>query len=221
MEAANPTGTQSMQKTVTLVFNYRSPFCALIVDRLFKLNDNGNIRPVWKIAREVPRPSSFPITIDNPRFEYNRQDCERRARWLGLPWNPPNWRLGGMESASRIGQYLLNSGSPAFAPYTLRINRAYWCEGLNTSEADVVRSVALAVGVTGQQLSAVERTAPSLEAELSATQRWCEQQGVLGVPYFIVDNQRFWGSDRFVALLRYLTDIGCGPFSPDLARDLL
>ena len=68
-----------MQKTVTLVFNYRSPFCALIVDRLFKLNDSDNIRVVWKIAREVPRPSSFPITVDNPRFDYNRQDCERRA----------------------------------------------------------------------------------------------------------------------------------------------
>ena len=209
-----------MQKSVTLVFNYRSPFCALIVDRLLKLNDSPNIQLLWKVAREVPRPSSFPITTDNPRFEYNRQDCERRARWLSLPWNPPNWRLGKVEFASRVGQYLLNIGSPAFASYTLRINRAYWCEGLNTSDAGVVRKVSLDAGVTNEQLTLVERMAPSLEAELSATQRWCEEEGVLGVPYFIADDQRFWGSDRFVAFLRYLTDIGCGPFSPDLARDL-
>jgi 2-hydroxychromene-2-carboxylate isomerase len=209
-----------MQKTVTLVFNYRSPFCALIVDRLFKLNDSGNIRVVWKIAREVPRPSSFPITVDNPRFDYNRQDCERRARWLGLPWKPPNWRLRGVEAASRVGQYLLNLGSPAFAPYTLRSSRAYWCEGLNTSEVDVVRNIALDAGVTGEQLATIEQMAPSIDAELSATQHWCEQEGVLGVPYFVADDQRFWGSDRFVALLRYLTDMGCGPHSPDLAQDL-
>jgi 2-hydroxychromene-2-carboxylate isomerase len=125
-----------------------------------------------------------------------------------------------VEAASRVGQYLLNIGSPAFAPYTLRINRAYWCEGFNTSDADVVRKIALETGVTNEQLTTVERTAPALEAELSARQRWCEEQGVLGVPYFIADDQRFWGSDRFVALLRYLSDIGCGPFSPNLAQDL-
>jgi 2-hydroxychromene-2-carboxylate isomerase len=220
MEAATPTVTQSMRKTVILVFNYRSPFCALIVDRLFKLNDNRNVRLVWKIAREVPRPSSLPITVDNPRFAYNRQDCQRRARWLGLPWKPPNWRLGSVEAASRIGQYLLNFGSSAFAPFTLRSSRAYWCEGLNTSDPDVVRSIALDAGVTGEQLAVIEEMAPSIEAELSATQRWCKQEGVLGVPYFMVDDQSFWGSDRFVALLRYLTDIGCGTSSPELARDL-
>lgn len=209
-----------MPKSVTLVFNYRSPFCALIVDRLFKLHDNSKIQVLWKIAREVPRPSSFAITSSNPRFEYNRQDCERRARWLGLPWNPPSWRLGDVEAASRIGQYLLNIGSPAFVSYTIHINRAYWCEGINTSEADIVRKVALKAGVTNEQLTMVERMTPSLDAELSVTQRWCEEQGVLGVPYFIADDQHFWGSDRFVALMHYLTEVGCGPFSPKLARDL-
>ena len=210
-----------MAKDVTIVFNYRSPFCALIVDRFFRLTRSYDVRLEWKIAREVPRPSSFPITEDNPRFQYNRQDCERRAKWLGLDWKPQDWRLGGVESASLLGQHLLDTASPVFATYTVAMNRAYWCNGLNASDPAVVRQLALSVGVSKSELFAAEKRTEILTRELDDTQAWCSHNGVLGVPFFIAGEQRFWGSDRFAALLRHLSDLGCGEPSAELVCNLI
>lgn len=194
-----------------VVFNYRSPFCALIVDRLLELPTRYDVAVDWRIVREVPRPSSLPITESNPRFAYNREDCARRARWLGLPWQPPTWRLTDVVSASRVGQWLLATGSPLFGAYTLRVSRAYWCEGENVSDAVVIARIAREIGLDENDLRADAGRQAQIDSELDANARWCEQAGVLGAPFFIVDEERFWGSDRLGALERRLAEKGLGP----------
>jgi len=194
---------------VMILFNYRSPFCALIVDRMLDLGDRFEVEVVWKIAADVPRPSSLPVTLDNPRFGYNRQDCQRRAEWAGLPWDPPiEWRLKGVQDASRLGQYLLSSGSDAFRPFTIACNRAYWSHGRNISDANVVRQIALETGVTEAELTAAADQTREIDAQLASVMDWCEQDGILGVPYFTFRGEAFWGSDRLDDLERRLREAG-------------
>lgn len=194
---------------VTAVFNYRSPFCALIVDRLFALEDKFDIKVDWKIAADVPRPSSLPITKDNPRLAYNRQDCARRANWLGLPWAPPtDWRLEDVWAASRVGLWLLQQDHALFRAFTLASSRAYWCDQRNLSSEEVVIKIARECGVSQEDLDAIGAASATLDAELNATMMWCEEERVLGVPYFIFGDMTFWGSDRFDDLMLCLADAG-------------
>lgn len=199
------------KKEVTVVFNYRSPFCALIVSDIFALQRRYDINLKWLISRDVPRPSSLPVTVDNPRFSYNRQDCLRRAAWAGLRWSPPDWRLTDVDAASLLGQWLLASQSPFFEAYTIRASRAYWSEGLDLSDKLVVERIALEVGLTRAQIEDAWADNEATTATLDANARWCAESGVLGVPFFIADDQKFWGSDRFGAVERYLADQKLGP----------
>ncbi|MGE0503416.1 MAG: fumarylacetoacetate hydrolase family protein [Rhizobiaceae bacterium] len=196
------------REKLTVVFNYRSPFCALIVDRLFELPRLYDIELDWKIARDVPRPSSLPITVDNPRFAYNRQDCARRARWLNLPWNPSERRLEGTEAAARLGQWLLQNAPEKFETFTIAASRAYWSHGRFISDATVVREIGLEVGVTEEQLQRAEGDAQCVNRQLDDIVDWCSEEGILGVPFFIFGEERFWGSDRLDAVERALEEAG-------------
>lgn len=201
-----------------IVFNYRSPFCALVIDELFALQRRYRVEVDWCIVKDVPRPSSLPVTEQNPRFPYNRQDCERRARWRGLDWSPPNWRLTDVVSATHIGLWLLRNKPGLFQAYTLLVSCAYWSHGKNISDAVVVEELARQVGVTDSDISTAKAAVSSLERELTDNAMWCEENGVLGVPFFVVDGQKFWGSDRVGAVKRYLNEAGYGS-APALVDD--
>lgn len=194
-----------------IVFNYRSPFCALVIDELFTLQRRYRVDVEWVIVKDVPRPSSLPITEQNPRFPYNREDCERRARWRGIDWAPPKWRLTDVVAATHIGVWLLRNKPELFEAYTLRISRAYWSYGKNISDAAVVEELARETGVSDADIAAAKAAIPAAEIELADNAKWCEANGVLGVPFFIVDGLKFWGSDRVGDLKRYLSDAAYGP----------
>lgn len=206
---------------LTIVMNYRSPFCALVIDELFDLRRRYKVDLDWRIVPEVPRPSSLPITQDNPRFGYNRQDCQRRAKWRGLAWNPPTWRLTDVVAASRLGQFLLRAQSPYFEAYSVAIARAYWSDGYNISDHAVVAKLAQEIGIPAADCAAAADDEDVIDRDLAANAQWCEAHAVLGVPYFILDDQRFWGSDRIGALKRYLADRDLGPASVSLDADIL
>lgn len=196
---------------LVVVLNYRSPFCALAIERLFELGRHYRVAIEWRIVRDVPRPSSLPITEENPRFSYNRQDCKRRADWLGLPWNPPSWRIGDVVSASRLGQWLLKSGSPLFEAFSVMITRAYWSDGHDISDATVVDSLARSVGVSDAELKAAAAATEEMDQQLADNAHWSSELGVLGAPFVMIADQRFWGSDRLDAVERHLADLGLGP----------
>jgi 2-hydroxychromene-2-carboxylate isomerase len=201
-----------------VVFHYRSPFCALIVDQILSLPERYAVEVEWRIVRDVPRPSSLEITLDNPRFLYNRQDCARRFRWAGLPWTPQSWRLGDVKAASTLGQWILMNRPDLFAAYTVKINRAYWCHGRNATDPMVVADIAREAGLSDAELQTVEAALPKMNQLLNETAAWCAANGVLGAPFFIIGEERFWGSDRLAALERHLSDLGYGPQNLERAR---
>ncbi|MEQ1954921.1 fumarylacetoacetate hydrolase family protein [Mesorhizobium yinganensis] len=204
-----------------IVFNYRSPFCALVVEELFALKRLYRVELDWCLVKEVPRPSSLPITQQNPRFPYNRRDCERRARWRGLDWAPPEWRLTDVSAATHLGLWLLRNRPELFEAYTIRVSRAYWSHGANTSEAATVEALAREVGVAEGDIAAAKAATAAIESELAGNAAWCDESGVLGVPFFVVDGEKFWGSDRVGALKRHLNEAGYGSALAAVDDDIL
>jgi 2-hydroxychromene-2-carboxylate isomerase len=205
---------QDTLRTLTLFYNYRSPFCALIVDQLFELPARYRIDVAWRLVEETPRPSSLPITTDNPRFLYNRQDCARRARWLRLPWAPAEERLGDVRAATKLGQHLLATNSPSFAPFSIAVTRAYWCYGRNATKPTVVAEIAREVGATEREIATGLSGTPSILDTLKVNADHCRTHGILGVPFFTIGEENFWGSDRLFDVEMYLAELGLGP-TPD------
>ena len=81
------------------------------------------------------------------------------------------------------------------------MSRAMWAEGRDISDDDTLRPLLVAHGFDANvadrgMLMAAETYAANLEEAVS--------RGVFGVPFFVVDDQKFWGQDRLDDLDLYL-----------------
>lgn len=200
--------THPRAPVLVVTYCYRSPFCALVVEDLFRLPSQFAITLHWRLVEETPRPSSLPITADNPRFAYNRQDCARRGRWLGLNWNPPEWRLRDVRAATAIGQFLLMRDLPAFEPFSVAVSRAYWCDGRDITDAAVAAAIAREQGAEDALIAEALADNGATRAVLAENMQACDAAGVLGVPFFQIDGEGFWGSDRVADLQTFMTERG-------------
>jgi len=80
--------------------------------------------------------------------------------------------------------------------------RAYFVENVNIGETDNVLKVAASLGFQPDLNDQAIKDKTKAEVEASIA------RGVFGSPYIVVDNEPFWGLDRFDQLERWLR----GPF---------
>lgn len=79
--------------------------------------------------------------------------------------------------------------------------RKYWLEGCATSDAAVAANAAASVGF---DLDAVLAGMQDLEtkARLVHENEEAIRRGVFGSPFFLVDGEPFWGSDRIAVIAK-------------------
>ena len=93
------------------------------------------------------------------------------------------------------------AGGGDLAGLVAALSRAMWAEGRDISDDDTLRPLLVAHGFDANvadrgMLMAAETYAANLEEAVS--------RGVFGVPFFVVDDQKFWGQDRLDDLDLYL-----------------
>lgn len=81
--------------------------------------------------------------------------------------------------------------------------RAYFSEGRDISQADVVADIAATLGAQREALLAgiADETVKRQLREVCAT---ALERGVFGSPYVLIDNEPFWGADRLPQIERWL-----------------
>lgn len=153
--------------------------------------------PVWKITGQAP-------LIDIPmKGEYSRRDFARSARLHKVTYRHPEKFPVGTVAALRTF-YWVNDRDPAQAKAFARAAyAAYFADGRDISAAPMVIEVAKECGVDGAALAAAledpalkERAKREVESAIAA--------GVFGSPYFVVDQEPFWGVDRMPMLEQWI-----------------
>jgi 2-hydroxychromene-2-carboxylate isomerase len=89
------------------------------------------------------------------------------------------------------------------APYARQIMKAYWADGADIGQPQVVGEAAAAVGLDGTAILAQAQEQP-VKDQLRANTEAAVQRGAFGAPTFFVGEQMFWGNDRLVLLEAYL-----------------
>ena len=118
-------------------------------------------------------------------------DLQRWARRLGVPLVRPGQfpvasilALRSALEADRLGKLV---------PFTHAVYRAYWGEGRDISQPDLLAALAGSVGLDG---AAVVAAAPQHKEALTRQTQEAIDRGAFGAPTFFVAGEMFVGNDR-------------------------
>jgi 2-hydroxychromene-2-carboxylate isomerase len=188
-----------MAAPIDFYFDFASPYGYLAAEKIEPLAAKHGRGVTW---RPTLLGAAFKVTGGKPlpewplKGDYSKRDMQRSARFHNVPFHLPSAFPVGTVSACRALYSLSNEKDRANLAKALY--RAYFVENVNIGETDNVLKVAASLGfkpdLNDQALK--DKTKTEVEASIA--------RGVFGSPYIVVDNEPFWGIDRFDQLERWL-----------------
>jgi 2-hydroxychromene-2-carboxylate isomerase len=185
----------------------QSPYVYLAGIRPAEIAARHGATVVYKpldVAQLFPRTGGKVRAERHPsRNDYSAMDRARQARKLGLPFDPqPMFAAANPAPAAYAVIAAQAAGGGDLAGLVTALSRAMWAEGRDISDDEVIRAALVAHGFAANtadwgMLMAAETYAANLEEAVS--------RGVFGVPFFVLDDEKFWGQDRLDDLDLYLS----------------
>ena len=175
-------------------YDLGSPYSYLASTRLAGIEERTGVK-----ARLLPitlgglRKSTGHQMPPPQQLKYMSEDTARWAKQYGVAMQIPKVFPASTIRALRACVAAEQQGQGAEAMHALF--RAYWVEGNDISDAQVVESALAAAGLPGKAL--VERTeAQEVKDGLRKNTDLALFRGVFGVPTLFVGDRSFWGNDR-------------------------
>ena len=156
---------------------------------------------VFKTVGTAPLPS---IPVKGP---YHLDDIRRTARYFGIPYVHPSRFPIATQHAGRAFTWLADRDPALARAFALATYRAYFTADRDISDPMAVVDVAVGLGVQRDEVAAALED-PALKARFKADAEAALARGVFGSPFFIVDGDAFWGSDRLPQLEKWLAEGG-------------
>ncbi len=149
--------------------------------------------PVFKVT------GTSPLTQVPLKGDYSKRDFDRSARQLKVPYrHPDNFPIGTV-AACRAFYWLKDRDPAAARKLAVALYRAYFVDNRDIGTPVTVLAVAKEAGLDAGalesaigELAVKERVKREVDAAIAA--------GVFGSPFFIVDDEPFWGVDRIPML---------------------
>ncbi|HUQ24589.1 MAG TPA: 2-hydroxychromene-2-carboxylate isomerase [Burkholderiales bacterium] len=187
-----------MAAPIDFYFDFASPYGYLAAEKIEPLAAKHGRSVTW---RPTLLGAVFKITGGKPlpewplKGEYAKRDFLRSARFHDVAFKLPSAFPVGTVSACRAFYASPKDKQVALAR---ALYRAYFVENINIGETGNVLKVASTLGLEPDlnDQAIKDKTKAEVEASIG--------HGVFGSPYFIVDNEPFWGIDRFDQLERWL-----------------
>ena len=151
-------------------------------------------RPVllWAVLKELG--IAAPVQSQR-RWEYLLCDMERSAAFLGIPYRPPAELTISTHRAARLFHAAHSVDPDRAVLLATRIFEAFFVEGKDVGNPQVLLAVAAEVGLD----AAVASDAMDGQlgrALLENAMRSAVEDGVVGSPYIVADGEGFFGADR-------------------------
>ncbi len=196
-----------MSQAIDFYFDFSSPYGYFASTRIEQLAARYGRTVKWhplllgvvfKTTGGAPLPS-LPLKGD-----YALRDFERSARFHGIPYQRPELFPLPTQLAARATLWVAQTrGDAKAAEFAKAVFHAYFAEGAKIIDPDVIETLADAIGIDAAALIDGANSADvkeRLRAEIEAA----VARGVFGSPFVIVDDEPFWGFDRFDQLEAFL-----------------
>ena len=187
-----------MSDPIEFYFDFSSPYGYLAAERIDALAARHGREVAWRpylmgVAMKVT--GSSPLVNRPMMGTYSRHDMQRSARCLKLPLSFPEPFPIATIAACRAVYWTERHDPGEAKPLAKALYRAYFVDGRNISEADVVAEVAADSGADrGALLAGIQD--PAVKDRLKEVTNDAVERGIFGSPFFMVDGEPFWGHDR-------------------------
>lgn len=189
-----------MAGNIDFYFDFSSPygyFAATRIDELARKYDRRvNWHPVL-LGVLFKATGTAPLPLIPVKGEYSMHDMERTARLHQIPYARPSVLPIPTQAAARAMLWIrAGFGDARAVEFAKAIYRAYFVDGINVSEPAAVMQVAAGLDIDAAALNDGMNSA-SIKDQLRADVEQAQARGVFGAPFMIVDDEPFWGFDRF------------------------
>lgn len=195
-----------MAAPIDFYFDFTSPYGYLAAERIDALAAKYDRQVNWHaiLLGFIFKQTGQVAPMDVPlKGEYVIHDMLRSARYLGIPINFPK-EFPKMTIAAARGFYWLQDQDAALArKFAQQVYRAYFVDDRDVGSADVIADIAQSAGVERDSF-ATHIQSDTVKERFKSESDAAIARKVFGSPYFIVDNEPFWGVDRFEQLERWL-----------------
>jgi 2-hydroxychromene-2-carboxylate isomerase len=200
-----------MPAPIDFYFDYSSPygyFAAMKIDALAARHGRDVawkpilLGAVFKVTGGQPLPG---LPLKGP---YALRDIARSARFHGIAYRQPTKFPIAGQAPSRAF-YWAHERDPVLAKKLAQtLYRAFFVEDRDISSPEVTADVAATLGLKKDEVLAALNDA-AVKDKLKNEVELAIKRGVFGSPYIVIDNEPFWGIDRFEQIERWLAN---GPF---------
>jgi 2-hydroxychromene-2-carboxylate isomerase len=199
-----------MSDPIEFYFDFSSPYGYFASERIDQLAANHGRSVIW---RPILLGAVFKITGQQPlptiplKGSYANHDLVRSARLFGLPYKfPTKFPVAGQAPSRAF--YWLSDRDPVLARILAKaLYHAYFVDDRDISSPEITANVAAKLGVAKDQvLQALSD--PAVKQRLATEVGAAIERGVFGSPFFIVDKEPFWGSDRLDQIDKWLATGG-------------
>ena len=196
---------------IDFYFDFSSPYSYIASEWIEALAARHGRTVAWHAillgatfqVTDIKSPVSYPL-----KREYSLLDFERSARFAGVPLKMPEKFPIATTNAARIFWWLNASDHQRAREWARHGLRALFARGVDLSDAAALRALAVEFGLDGSQAQDAWNDTHWKLALKSANDA-AIAIGVFGAPFFVIDGEPFWGSDRRPQIERWL---GSGPF---------
>ncbi len=195
-----------MSDSIDFYFDFSSPFSYFAAHKIDEIADANGRRVNWKPILLGPifkatggsSPVSYPA-----KGKYSIHDCERMARFMDLPWKmPENFPIFSV-AAARAFYWVEGKDSDQARLLAKSLYHRLFGEGQDITSADAVADVASALHVDREELlNGISD--PAIKQRVKDETDTAIERGVFGAPFFFVDGEGFWGSDRLWMVKKWL-----------------
>ena len=185
-----------MKKQVFYFHSLSSPWAYMGWPKFRALIEKHDLDVVVRPTRIVPPNGGIPLrSRPAARQAYHEVELDRWRRRLDMPLvlRPKHYPTNN-EFCARMVIAADKLGLDALA-LSHALLHALWSEEKDVMQADVRVEVAIALGMDGSRLLAMQDT-PEIMAAWKASEQEAQARGVFGTPTWIYRDVLYWGQDR-------------------------
>lgn len=189
-----------MARPIDFYFDFSSPYGYFAATRIERLAEKYGRTVKWHpilLGAVFKATGGMPLPMVPIKGAYAILDIERTARFHGIPYRQPaTFPLATQLPARALLHVADTEGEVRAGEFAKAVYRAYFADGINISGPDAVASIASALGLDAAAvLEAASSTA--IKDRLKSNVDAAMARGVFGSPLMYVDDEPFWGFDRF------------------------